>query len=48
VEEIADKITYLELIADNTFMDEFTAALFLPHTNIHNFPSVKALLVKQG
>jgi len=47
VEEISDKITYLELIADGTFMNEFTAALFMPHTNIDNFPSVKALLAKQ-
>ncbi|MFQ5924509.1 MAG: ASKHA domain-containing protein [Dehalococcoidia bacterium] len=47
VEEIADKITYLELIADGTFMSEFTAALFLPHTNIDNFPSIKALLTRQ-
>ncbi|MCD6584644.1 MAG: hypothetical protein J7K96_02670 [Desulfobacteraceae bacterium] len=23
------------------FMDEFTSALFLPHTNIEDFPSVK-------
>ena len=46
-EEIADKITYLELIADGSFMSEFTAALFLPHTDIDNFPSVKALLEKQ-
>jgi uncharacterized 2Fe-2S/4Fe-4S cluster protein (DUF4445 family) len=43
-EEIAGKITYLELIADTTFMDELTGALFLPHTNIDNFPSVKLLL----
>ena len=43
-EEIAGKMTYLELIADNTFMNEFTAALFLPHTEIHRFPSVQALL----
>jgi len=48
VEEIADKITYLELIADGIFTSEFTAALFLPHTNIHNFPSVKSLLARQG
>jgi len=48
VEEIADKITYLALIADGTFMSEFTAALFLPHTNIDNFPYVKALLARQG
>jgi len=32
-ENIAHKITYLELIADNTFMDELMAASFLPHTN---------------
>ncbi|MDP2953871.1 MAG: ASKHA domain-containing protein [Chloroflexota bacterium] len=44
-EEIAGQMTYLELIADNTFMEEFTAALFLPHTNLDNFPSVKPLLV---
>ena len=48
MEEIADQITYLVLIADGPFMSEFTAALFLPHTNIENFPSVKALLARQG
>jgi uncharacterized 2Fe-2S/4Fe-4S cluster protein (DUF4445 family) len=37
-------MTYLELSADNTFMDEYTSALFLPHTDIEAFPSVKALL----
>jgi len=40
-ENIARKITYLELIADNTFMDELTAASFLPHTNSDNFPSAR-------
>jgi uncharacterized 2Fe-2S/4Fe-4S cluster protein (DUF4445 family) len=44
VEEIAGKLTYMELIADNTFMNELTGALFLPHTDINKFPSVKALL----
>lgn len=38
--EIADRMTYLELSADNTFFDAFTAALFLPHTDISLFPSV--------
>ena len=38
--EIADRMTYLELSADNTFYDAFTAALFLPHTDISLFPSV--------
>ena len=28
------KMTYLELSADNTFMDEYTSALFLPHTDL--------------
>lgn len=40
VDEIAAKMTYIELSADNTFFDAFTAALFLPHTDIHRFPSV--------
>ena len=37
---IAEKMTYVELSADNTFFDAFTAALFLPHTEINRFPSV--------
>lgn len=41
--EIADRLTYLELIADSGFMEEFTGALFLPHTRIGDFPSVQAL-----
>ncbi|HLC34873.1 MAG TPA: ASKHA domain-containing protein, partial [Anaerolineales bacterium] len=36
----AEKMTYVELSADNTFYDAFTAALFLPHTEIARFPSV--------
>jgi len=47
-DEIARRLTYLELIADNTFMDEFTSALFLPHTNLDAFPSVKTLLSREG
>lgn len=41
---IAGKMTYLELSADNTFYEQFTSAMFLPHTNIELFPSVKAVL----
>jgi uncharacterized 2Fe-2S/4Fe-4S cluster protein (DUF4445 family) len=37
---VARKMTYLELSADNTFYDAFTAALFLPHTEIARFPRV--------
>ncbi|MCL7452046.1 MAG: ASKHA domain-containing protein [Anaerolineae bacterium] len=42
--EIAQKMTYLELSADNTFYDRFMSALFLPHTDITAFPSVMRLL----
>ena len=46
VTEIGGMMTYLELSADNTFFDEFNAALFLPHTDETQFPSVAALLGK--
>jgi uncharacterized 2Fe-2S/4Fe-4S cluster protein (DUF4445 family) len=36
-EAIAHKVTYLELIADNAFMNELTAASFLPHTHSEDF-----------
>jgi uncharacterized 2Fe-2S/4Fe-4S cluster protein (DUF4445 family) len=41
---IAGKMTYLELSADNNFYDQFTSAMFLPHTDISLFPSVAAVL----
>jgi uncharacterized 2Fe-2S/4Fe-4S cluster protein (DUF4445 family) len=44
VTEVGQMMTYLELSADNTFFDEFNAALFLPHTDETQFPSVAALL----
>ena len=40
----ARKMTYLELSADNRFMEQFTSALFLPHTDTTVFPSVMRLL----
>jgi uncharacterized 2Fe-2S/4Fe-4S cluster protein (DUF4445 family) len=40
IQEIAQMMTYVELSADNTFYDAFTAALFLPHTDITRFTSV--------
>lgn len=39
--ELARRITYVELSVGNLFMEEFMAALFLPHTNADLFPSVK-------
>jgi uncharacterized 2Fe-2S/4Fe-4S cluster protein (DUF4445 family) len=48
IAEAASKLTYLELSADNSFYDQFTSALFLPHTDITRFPSVQeALAVKE-
>jgi uncharacterized 2Fe-2S/4Fe-4S cluster protein (DUF4445 family) len=44
VTKAGELMTYLELSADNTFFDEFNAALFLPHTDESKFPSVAALL----
>ncbi|MBI5745956.1 MAG: DUF4445 domain-containing protein [Nitrospirae bacterium] len=43
-EEIAKKMTYIELSVSRSFMDEYVSALFLPHTNIAAFPSVQGLL----
>jgi uncharacterized 2Fe-2S/4Fe-4S cluster protein (DUF4445 family) len=40
VAEVGEMMTYLELSADNTFFDEFNAALFLPHTDASKFPSM--------
>jgi uncharacterized 2Fe-2S/4Fe-4S cluster protein (DUF4445 family) len=40
IEDIAGRMTYVELSADNSFYDAFTSALFLPHTNLSLFPSV--------
>ena len=37
---IAKKMTYFELSVSHDFMNEFIAALFLPHTNQELFPSV--------
>jgi uncharacterized 2Fe-2S/4Fe-4S cluster protein (DUF4445 family) len=45
--EIAKRMTYLELSADNTFYDQFMSALFLPHTDITAFPSVMQVLEGQ-
>jgi uncharacterized 2Fe-2S/4Fe-4S cluster protein (DUF4445 family) len=46
VAEVASKLTYLELSADNSFYDQFTSAMFLPHTDINRFPSVQQVLAE--
>lgn len=44
--DIARRMTYIELSADNSFYEAFTSALFLPHTDLSRFPSVEAALEK--
>jgi uncharacterized 2Fe-2S/4Fe-4S cluster protein (DUF4445 family) len=41
VGDLARSMTYLELSLGNAFMDEYVSALFLPHTDLSLFPSVK-------
>jgi uncharacterized 2Fe-2S/4Fe-4S cluster protein (DUF4445 family) len=48
VRELADRMTYLDLNADPAYMDEYTAALFLPHTDINRFPTVRAMLASRS
>jgi uncharacterized 2Fe-2S/4Fe-4S cluster protein (DUF4445 family) len=41
IDEIRDRITYMELNVNQEFMNRFSAAKFLPHTTPAFFPSVK-------
>ena len=44
IDEIARMIAYIELNAEPSFMDEYTRATFLPHTDLALFPEVERLL----
>ncbi len=44
ITDIARRMTYIELSADNAFYEAFTSALFLPHTDLSKFPSVTRAL----
>ena len=44
ISDIAAKMTYIELSADNKFYDAFMSALFLPHTDTSLFPSIAKAL----
>jgi uncharacterized 2Fe-2S/4Fe-4S cluster protein (DUF4445 family) len=46
VAQIASRMTYIELSADNSFYEAFTSALFLPHTDLAKFPTVAQALEK--
>ena len=46
VNEVSEKMTYIELNTEPRYMNEYTGALFLPHTDMNLFPSVKDLKAK--
>jgi uncharacterized 2Fe-2S/4Fe-4S cluster protein (DUF4445 family) len=46
ITQIAARMTYIELSADNTFYEAFTSALFLPHTDLARFPTVAEAIAK--
>jgi uncharacterized 2Fe-2S/4Fe-4S cluster protein (DUF4445 family) len=37
--DICTRMTYIDFSSNPHYMDEFTSALFLPHTNLEMFPS---------
>ena len=39
-QKLARRITYIDLSDDPRYMDHYTAALFLPHTDLDRFPSI--------
>jgi uncharacterized 2Fe-2S/4Fe-4S cluster protein (DUF4445 family) len=44
LDKIAQKITYIELNAEPSFMDQYTSSCFLPHTDLSLFPGVQQML----
>lgn len=46
-DEIANKITYMELSVNNKFMDRFIAGLFLPYTDLREFPTAESFFYSQ-
>jgi uncharacterized 2Fe-2S/4Fe-4S cluster protein (DUF4445 family) len=42
--ELANRMTYIDLGQDPDYINQYTAALFLPHTDLDSFPSVKSLI----
>jgi uncharacterized 2Fe-2S/4Fe-4S cluster protein (DUF4445 family) len=42
VVEVTKKMTNFELSETKSYMDNYVAALFLPHTDLNHFPKLKA------
>jgi uncharacterized 2Fe-2S/4Fe-4S cluster protein (DUF4445 family) len=47
VAEVTKKMTNFELSDTNSYMDNYVAALFLPHTDMNQFPNLKSRLEKR-
>ncbi len=48
ISDIASRMTYIELSADNSFYEAFISALFLPHTDLALFPTVAEATQKES
>lgn len=46
--QVSNHMTYIDFSSNPGFMDEFTSAQFLPHTNMEAFPTVKSRLSKKA
>ena len=44
--KLAQRMTYIDLSTDASYMDQYTAALFMPHTDKDLFPNVNELIKK--
>ena len=42
--DIASRMTYVDLSSDPRYMDNYVKALFLPHTDLEQCPSVARML----
>ena len=45
--EAASRMTYIDLSSDPQYMNQYTSALFLPHTDIDLFPSVREKMAQK-
>ena len=46
--QVSNAMTYGDFSSNPGFMEEFTSARFLPHTDLEAFPGVKALLAAKA
>lgn len=42
--DLANRMTYIELSTDPNYMDQYTGAMFLPHTDPKRFPAVTEMV----